>query len=345
MSEFDVEVVWDEPDIQVDPQHHFQPIIDQHALQMKNAIRKFNTRTAMLKEFDAQEPVIQIEIPSYGKYITSGLGKNPKFHSEITGLQKSFRNKVTSAMRSSIVDDITSATAEQEKVRTNFNTAIKTLWDDKCSTQVEDSTKDEHFSSALQALDAKAQQILVAQKTKRLRDPSGSPDGNKPKRSNGNNSPAGNTNSGRGNNGIAYNSQAVTSQSSNNNSTITNSSNDDNGNGNDSADGVNNQQLNSVIANAVEAFFANAKNGNTGSRPNNSSGNHANNRLPNGQNRNSGCGIGNNLRGNGNNHRDYPPNRNNNSGQGSGSNFQTTFQNNRYNSGKDGKGGQGNQRR
>jgi len=336
MSELEDDV-WATPDIQVDPQFHFEPIIDQHALKMKNATRKFNTRTAMLKEFDAQAPVIEIEIPNYSRYITSGQGKNPRFHSEITGLQRSFRTKVTSAMRASIEDDIASAIAEQELVRTNFKTAIKTLWDDKCSTQVEDSTRDKHFSSALQALNAKAQQILEAQtKPKRLRDPSGSPDGNKHKRTNGNNSPASNTNSGSGN-GSADNSQAITSQSSNNNPIANNSSNGSNGNGIGSADGGNNQQLNTAIANVVEAFLANAKNGNTGSRPNNTSGNHANNRQTNGQNRISG-------RGNGNNPRDYP-NRNNNSGRGSGSNFQTTFQNNRYNSGKDGKGGQGNQRR
>jgi len=351
MSDFD-EKLWDEPDIQVDPQFHFQPIIDQNALKLKNLMRKHNSRKAMLTQIDERAPVIEIEIKDYEKYITSGQGKNPRFHSEITGLQKHFRSKVISSMRASIEDDIASAIAEEEMVRTNFNSAIKALWDDKCSGPVEDTTRDEHFSRALQTLDAKAQQVLEAQtKPKRQRDPSGSPDGKKHKRTNGNISPAtSNTNSGRGN-GRADNSQATTSQSSNNNSTITNSGNNDNENGNDNADGgVNNQQINSVIANAVEAFFANAKNGNTGSRPNNSCGNYANNKQPNGQNRNSGRGIGNNLRGNGNNPRDYPnpnPNRNNNnnSGQGSVSNFQTTFQNNRYNSGKGGKGGQGNQRR
>jgi hypothetical protein len=332
------EDVWDEPDIQVDPMFHFQPIIDQNALKLKNLMRKHNSRKAMLTQIDKRAPVIEIEIKDYEKYITSGQGKNPRFHSEITGLQRSFRTKVTSAMRASIEDDIASAIAEQELVRTNFKTAIKKLWDDKCSTQVEDSTRDKHFSSALQALNAKAQQILEAQtKPKRLRDPSGSPDGKKHKRTNGNISPAASNTNSRSGNGSADNSQAITSQSSNNNPTANNSSNGSNGNGIGSADGGNNQQLNTAIAHVVEAFLANAKNGNTGSRPNNTSGNHANNRQTNGQNRISG-------RGNGNNPRDYP-NRNNNSGRGSGSNFQTTFQNNRYNSGKDGKGGQGNQRR
>ena len=269
MSDNDYEGAFDEPDIQVDPLFHFQPIIDQHALKLTNATRKFNNRTAMAKELDEQKAVIDIDIPHYTRYITSGPGKNPQFHSQITGLQILFRKKVSEVMQSSITDDIAMATAEKKKVYTNFNTAIKTLWADKCSGLVEDKTRDEHFSHALQALDAKAKQILEAQTNhKRPRDTRGSPEGNNTKRTNGNHSPAGDTNSGGGR-GIADNSHASTRHSGNNSPSANNSGAEGNGKGNDNTGGGNNQHLASAIQAGIRAYAAEqaAKTATTGAAP------------------------------------------------------------------------------
>ena len=315
MSDLD-EVELEEPDIQVDPLYHFQPIIDQNALKLTNATRKFNNRTAMAKELDEEALAMVIEIPNYSRYITSGQGKNPNFHSMINGMEILFRKKVEDAIRSSITDDIAMATAEKEKAYTNFSTAIKALWADKCSGPVEDKTRDEHFSHALQALDAKAKQILQAQTShKRPRDPThGSPVGNNTKRTNSNKSPASDTNSGGGS-GIADTSQVSNHHTGNNSPSINNSGGEGKGKGNGSTGGGNNQHLASAIQAGIRAYAAEqaAKNGHNGSRPNNSSGNrNTDNGQVNGHHRNSGRGYGNNPR---------------------------------YISGKDGKDGRGSQRR
>jgi hypothetical protein len=110
------EGAFDEPDIQVDPLFHFQPIIDQNALKLTNVTRKINNRSAMAKELKAQKAVIDIEIHHYNRYITSGPGKSPQFHSQISGLQILFQKRVSEVMQSSITDDIAMATAEKNNV-------------------------------------------------------------------------------------------------------------------------------------------------------------------------------------------------------------------------------------